>query len=156
MFDGMRLIMLRILPLLFLIITLSCIRTESDTPYLSGFDFDGDKQNDRIDYSFSGGAHCCYTISIFLTSSKTTYDFPFQFDGGYITGLDDSNPDTFYIDDFDRDGLPEIFLKTNTYNEDVLDMPQEWRDTYNIQSNLLLIDYYNHQFRVIDFSKANQ
>ena len=70
-------------------------------------------------------------------------------------GLDDSNPDIFYIDDFDKDGLPEIFLKINTYNDDMTDIPREWQDTYNIKSNYILIDYCHSQLNVIDFDKAN-
>ncbi|MBN1524140.1 MAG: hypothetical protein JW904_06655 [Spirochaetales bacterium] len=129
----------------------SCNKDETQLPYLSRFDFDNDNIHDTINYSYSGGAHCCYQISLFLSSSNTTQTFPFQIDGGYIGGFDDSKPDTFFIKDFDNDGLPEIYLKINTYNGDPIDIPIEWQEAYNIQTHYILIDYYNNKIRVIDF-----
>jgi hypothetical protein len=149
----MRLDMMKITILLIsLAIIFSCSKSNADLPYLSRFDFDGDHKEDRIEYSYSGGAHCCYQINLFLSSTNAYYNFPFQIDGGYVFGLDDSQPDTFYIDDFDKDGLPEIFLKINTYNGELLEIPQEWQAAYNIHSNRILIDYVDNQLIIRDYT----
>lgn len=46
--------------------------------WLDSFDIDGDKINDHIDFDFSGGAHCCYKISIKLSSDSVEKKFPFE------------------------------------------------------------------------------
>src|SRR5690349_14031592 len=71
--------------------------------FLSKFDLDGDGVNDRINFDFSGGAHCCYKISIVLTSDKIERNYPFQMDGGYVGGVDNSKPHQFDIRDVDGD-----------------------------------------------------
>ena len=132
----------------------SCVTNQDAVPYLSRFDFDGDGKNDKIMYTFSGGGHCCYRISLFLSSSRITYEFPFKIDGGYVKGLDNSNPDTFYIADYDHDGLPEIFLKIQTYNDEPLAIPREWREKYQISSHYILIEYEDNGILVKDYTPA--
>ena len=63
------------------------------TNWLNSFDLDGDTITDKISFSFSEGAHCCYKIIITLSSEKKEQSFPFEMDGGYIAGVDNSCPD---------------------------------------------------------------
>jgi hypothetical protein len=78
---------------------------------MNKFDIDGDGEKDKIEYCFSGGAHCCYKISVLLSKNKKRYDYPFEMDGGYVGGLDLSQTNHFFIKDYDKYGLPEIFMK---------------------------------------------
>ncbi len=115
------------------------------------YDFDGDKKADQIRASFSGGAHCCYRISINSSSLNRVIDFPFEMDGGYVGGLDLSNPNNFYVKDFDNDGRPELYMRINSYNGRAGDIPEEWQKRYGITSNQILIDFANGGFVVSDF-----
>jgi|GEM_PF-2743924 len=119
--------------------------------WLNEFDFDGDSINDQIYFDFSGGAHCCYKISIVLTSTSTEIKFPFEMDGGYIGGVDNSQPDQFDIRDIDSDGLPEIVMRIQTYNGLSDTIPAEWHTEYGIKSNLIVIEYTGGQIITRDY-----
>ncbi len=131
--------------LILTIVTLNCkTKIKNDLPdknWMNKYDIDGDGKNDEIDYSFSGGAHCCYKISVLLTKNKKRYNFPFQMDGGYIGGLDLSCKNNFSIKDYDDDGLPEIFMKIISKN---------WTKKYGIKSNYIVIEYENNKLIVWD------
>ncbi|MES0490769.1 MAG: hypothetical protein ABUK01_12295 [Leptospirales bacterium] len=114
------------------------------------FDFDGDQNIDKIMYSFSGGAHCCYTISVHLSLSNTVVKFPFDMDGGYII-FDLSQPDNFFIKDYDRDGAPEIYMHIANYNGTDQPIPPEWTRVYGIRTNKILIDFKDGKFNVSDY-----
>lgn len=75
------------------------------------FDFDIDGRIDSIYYQYSGGAHCCYSLSVYLSSKKTKFDIPFEMEGGYLF-FDLSRPDNFSIYDIDKDNRPEIFINS--------------------------------------------
>lgn len=111
--------------------------------YLQNRDIDGDKISDDIIFDYSGGAHCCYKMSIYLSSKDSTYSYPFQMDGGYEFGIvDGSQPQQFRVDDLDRDGLPEIFMVISTYNGEVYEIEEEWTMTYGFKTNYIVFDYY--------------
>jgi len=116
------------------------------------FDFDGDGSNDTIKYFYSGGAHCCYTIAVELTGNNRVYNYPFEMDGGYMYGLDLSQTDHFNIKDYDKDGLPEIFMEINTYNGEKFPLPLEWTQEYGIKSNYIIIEYKNNELVVRDWA----
>jgi hypothetical protein len=126
--------------------------TKPETHWSGQFDFDGDGVNDRVMYEFTGGAHCCYLVSVFLSSDAVLHEFPFEMDGGYEGGLDLSKPGHFSIKDYDEDGLPEIFMEINTYNDEIFEIPSEWTEAYGITSNYILIDYKNEKLVVNYYS----
>lgn len=75
------------------------------------YDFDEDQKIDSIFYTYSGGAHCCYTLSIKLSSNQERTEIPYLIEGGYLGGLDLSQPDNFNIFDIDKDKRTEIFIR---------------------------------------------
>jgi len=121
--------------------------------WLDRFDIDGDRINDHIDFDFTGGAHCCYKIHIVLSSDKIERRFPFEMDGGYIGKVDNSQPDQFDINDMDTDGLPEILMRIQTYNNETEPIPLTWQNKYGFKSNRIVIDYHNGQLKIKDYSR---
>ena len=126
-------------------------KESEDVNWFERFDFDGDGKIDTIRYSYTGGAHCCYLISLKLSSKKEIYNFPFELDGGYIV-FDLSQPDKFNIQDYDHDNLPEIYLEIATYNGTSNPIPEEWQNTYGIKTNKVLIDFREGELSVIDYT----
>ncbi|HEY0029776.1 MAG TPA: glycoside hydrolase family 25 protein [Bacteroidia bacterium] len=121
--------------------------------WLSSFDLDGDKIKDQITFDFSGGAHCCYTMNILLSSLKKEYKLPFNMDGGYLMGVDDSQPDKFAILNMDDDSLPEIKMTIETYNGEESPLPLSFRLEYGIKTNYIIIQYENGALKVRDQKK---
>ncbi len=80
------------------------------------FDFDADGKVDTLSYTYSGGAHCCYRITVDLSRTKERIALPYKVEGGYL-GFDLSKPDNFAIKDMDNDGIPEILLKVAEQTE---------------------------------------
>lgn len=83
---------------------------EQDLSWQSRYDFDQDNKIDTISYTYSGGAHCCYYLSINLSSLQQEVEIPYEIEGGYMF-FDLSKPDNFNILDIDKDERPEIFIK---------------------------------------------
>ena len=123
------------------------------TGFLDNRDLDGDGKADKIDYDYTGGGHCCYKFKITLTTDSKTREFGFDMDGGYVRGIDDSQPNHFNIKDFDDDGLPEIFIEIETYNGELLELPYVVQEKYGISTNYILIDYMHGELTVKDFPK---
>jgi hypothetical protein len=119
--------------------------------WLDTFDIDGDSINDHIYFDYSGGAHCCYKINIVLSSDKKVRNFPFEMDGGYVGGVDNSQPNQFDIRDIDQDGLPEIIMRIQTYNEKSGTIPKNWKDDYGVISNFIVIEYIGGQIKIGDY-----
>lgn len=153
----MRLLLLFLLPCLQISLfaqadnNLDTIPIHAKTNWLNNFDFDGDHQIDSISFDYTGGAHCCYHISIKLSSTKKFYHYPFEMDGGYMFDVDNSWPDKFDIQDYDKDGLPEIKMKIQTYNGEIAKIPLKWKTTYHIKSNTILIEYEKEKLITRDF-----
>lgn len=124
--------------------------------WLDKFDFDGDSINDHIYFDFSGGAHCCYKINIVLSSDKKERKFPFEMDGSYIGGVDNSQPDQFDIRNIDSDGLPEILMRIQTYNGESETIPTKWKTDYGIKSNYIVIEYNDGQIKITDYTSKVQ
>ncbi|HNW88377.1 MAG TPA: hypothetical protein PKN48_01870 [Bacteroidales bacterium] len=119
--------------------------------WLDTFDVDGDSINDHIYFTFSGGGHCCYKINMVLSSDKKKRKFPFEMDGGYVSGVDNSQPDQFDIRDIDSDGLPEIVMRIQTYNGEPEPIPASWKADYGIKSNVIVIEYTDGQIKTKDY-----
>ncbi len=122
--------------------------------YLQGRDLDGDNKEDKISFSIPNGAHCCYKITIKLSSNNTTYNYPFNMDGGYINNVDGSIPNQFKIEDIDNNGLPEIIMQIATYNGIKETIPIEWTKRYGITTNNIIIEFKNKQLMVNDYKNA--
>jgi hypothetical protein len=118
--------------------------------WLKSFDLDGDKINDDIYFDYSGGAHCCYHIHIKLSSNQFVYSYPFEMDGGYLFEVDNSWPDKFDIQDYDKDGLPEIKMMIQTYNGEATKIPTAWSRKYKIKSNTILFEYEKDKLIIHD------
>ncbi len=72
------------------------------------YDFDSDGKIDTINYSYSGGAHCCYKLSVYLSYYSRWVEIPYYVDGGYI-GFDLSKPENFNVK-LDNEGVPGFVL----------------------------------------------
>lgn len=118
--------------------------------YQTSWDFDNDGENDVIYFDYSGGAHCCYQITIYTSSDSTYRSFPFEMDGGYVMGVDDSSPEQFYIDDFDKDGITEIHMLVYTYNADFYEIDEKITEQYGFITNSILFDYQDTGFIIKD------
>jgi hypothetical protein len=124
---------------------------DSVSNWLDQFDIDGDKINDHIYFNYSGGGHCCYKINIILSSDNKERKLPFEMDGGYISGVDNSQPDQFDIRDIDNDGLPEILMRIQTYNDETDLIPTKWTTDFRIKTNYIVIEYNKGQLITRDF-----
>ncbi len=129
------------------------IPDDSVSNWLDQFDIDGDKINDHIYFDFSGGGHCCYKITIVLSSDNKKRKFPFEMDGGYIVGVDNSQPEQFDIRDIDNDGLPEILMRIQTYNGEADVIPTKWTTDFGIKTNYIVIEYNEGQLITSDFKE---
>lgn len=123
------------------------------TNWLDTYDLDGDYVNDHIYFSYTGGGHCCYKINIVLSVDKKERKFPFEIDGGYINGIDKSNPKQFDIKDIDKDGLPEILLRINSYNNIDFELQRKWQKEYGIKTNYIIIEFLNGDLKLRDFEE---
>lgn len=126
---------------------------QESTNYLQHRDFDGDGLEDYLIFSYSGGAHCCYSLSLAISSLSDTINYPFEMDGGYGFGIvDGSNHDQFDIDDYDADGLEEIFMGISTYNGELNLIEDEWTKEYGIHSNYIIFDFKEGKIRLLDYN----
>ena len=108
--------------------------------WTSSFDFDGDKKKDSITYKFTGGAHCCYQITVLLTSTKKAVRIPFFINGSYMI-FDLSQPNNFYIKDYNNDGLPDIFIHAYSYNGTNIKIPEKIKKRYGIKTNNVITSF---------------
>lgn len=125
---------------------------EESVNYLRNRDFDGDGKEDFVGFDYTGGAHCCYRMTLKLSSMKDSIHYPFEMDGGYGFGIvDGSNYDQFTVEDVDEDGLPEIFMGIQTYNGIKDPIPKKWTRKYGIQSNYIIFDFIDGAIILEDF-----
>jgi hypothetical protein len=116
-------------------------------------DLDGDGLCDRIDSEFSGGAHCCYRVGAALSSTGEEVMLPFELDGGYVSGLDLSQPDRFAIRTREA-GLPELLIEINTYNGKPLPLDPEWARRYGIRTHRIAVCFAGGRVQVRDQATA--
>ncbi len=101
---------------------------QDERSYLTSFDLDGDSTLDRVSFSFTGGAHCCYMPHIWLSSDSSERKYPFRMDGGYVGGIDGSKPKQFRIEDLDADAMPEVFMRIEVYGAPQRNVPKKWTE----------------------------
>jgi hypothetical protein len=128
---------------------------DDGVPWTHAFDFDGDGVNDTVEVTFTGGAHCCYRLAVRLTSTGARHRLPFQLDGGYVGGLDLSQPRRFYIRRTDGD-LPELLMQIETYNGKPEPLPDVWRQQYGIRTHYVAVGFVRGQPRVRDWPSMEQ
>ena len=125
---------------------------EESRNYLENRDFDGDNLSDFLYFDYSGGAHCCYTMSLKLSTLEDTLHYPFEMDGGYGFGIvDGSQYDQFHVEDYDNDGLPEIFMMISSYNGEKYPVLKEWTQEYGFSTNYILFDFKNNAVSITDY-----
>lgn len=122
-----------------------------DIPWTQAYDFDGDNKNDSIEVTFTGGAHCCYRLAVRLSATGTTHRLPFELDGGYVGGLDLSQPQRFSIRT-SPNGAPELNMQIATYNGVSQPLPPGWKQRYGIRSHRIGISFVRDQMRVRDIA----
>jgi hypothetical protein len=126
-----------------------------DIPWTQAYDFDGDNKNDTTEVTFTGGAHCCYRLAVRLSASGTTQRLPFELDGGYVGGLDLSQPHRFSIRT-SPSGAPELILQIATYNGVPQALPPDWTKRYGIRSHRIGVSFVHGQMRVRDIVPENR
>ena len=109
-------------------------------------DLDGDGRLDRIDLSFTGGAHCCYRVAVHLSSTGADIALPFQLDGG-----GPGPRDTLDVGDHDGDGASDLRMTIETYNGERLPIPRRWKRRYGIRTHTILVSFRRGRLRVRDW-----
>lgn len=117
----------------------------------SNFDFDGDKIKDSIITNFTGGANCCYTLSVNLSKSQKTIDIPFLIDGGYMI-FNLSKKENFNIKDYNNDKIYEILINLEHFERDFsTDDFNKLKKKYSFQSNKVIVDLSAGKLKVKDY-----
>jgi len=110
----------------------------ADPSWATRFDFDGDHVPDPIVSSFSGGAHCCYKLSVELSQTHRVVALPFELDGGYVRGLDLSQPDNFHVE-VGPDGIAALRMHIANYAGRGDPLPLAWVRAYGIHSHWIRV-----------------
>ena len=116
------------------------------------FDLDGDGRNDHIEVQHTGGAHCCYKLSVQLTRGQR-YELPFQLDGGYVGGLDLSRPQQFAINSAPGE-VPELLMQIETYNGKPQPLPPKWARQFGVRSHHIGVSFPEGRLRVRDLNPS--
>jgi hypothetical protein len=98
----------------------------SSAAWQDRYDLDGDGVRDRIEIGATGGAHCCYTLAIISGKTGARTELPFELDGGYIGGLDLSQPERFTVA-VAASGTARLILEVATYGGEPQPLPAAWR-----------------------------
>jgi hypothetical protein len=121
-------------------------------PWQQRYDLDGDGRRDRIEVSFSGGAHCCYTIAVWLSSTGKRLAIPFEIDGGYVGGLDLSRKEHFDVFVQHGGGEPDepvLKMEILTYGSSKLEpIPRSWRRRWGVDSHYIAVHLRGGRMRV--------
>ena len=121
------------------------------SPWTHQYDFDGDGAKDRVEVSFSGGAHCCYRVGVRLAGKRHVISLPFELDGGYMGGLNLSQPSHFNVRDYNGDGRPDLCMEIATYNGKRHAIPKEWTERYGVRTNRVLVTFPKAEAKVQDY-----
>jgi hypothetical protein len=114
------------------------------------FDFDGDDEKDSVEVEYTGGAHCCYRLTVHLTSTHQRHRLPFLLDGGYVGGLDLSQPKRFTIQKNEAE-LPEMLMEIATYNGVAQPLPGAWKERYDIHTHHIAVGFAQGRLSVRDW-----
>lgn len=112
------------------------------------YDFDGDGKNDEIMVDFTGGAHCCYRLTVRLSLTGKAHRLPVFLDGGYV-GAEDllSKPERFSIHKTD-DALPKLLMHVNTYNGEPYPLPKTWKRRFKLKTNFIAVGFPHGRLQV--------
>jgi len=123
--------------------------------YSDLWDIDGDSIKDTLEFKSNGGAHAYYNLKIWLSSTKEWISYPhFYSDTPYPTTVESLDEleeyyPQFVVQDFDNDGIEEIYLNLNhSFAPDALILKK-----YELTSTRLLIDFRENKLVVVDFKK---
>jgi len=117
------------------------------------YDFDGDGKNDEIEVEFTGGAHCCYRLTVWLSLTGKRRRLPVFLDGGYVGGLDPrTQPNHFTIRKIDG-SLPELLMEVNTYNGEPDPLPRSWKRRFKLKTNFVIVSFARGRLRVRDWPR---
>ncbi|MEM7675698.1 MAG: hypothetical protein AAF449_06805 [Myxococcota bacterium] len=122
----------------------------STAPWTERFDFDGDGINDYVDVAYTGGAHCCYRLSVRLSTTGVREDLPFELDGGYWGGLDLSRPKRFDVRKTDG-VLPELIMTIEVYNGRPSPLPNRLTEKYGIRTHRVAVGFPKGRLRIRDW-----
>jgi hypothetical protein len=128
------------------------VRDADPRAWRTAYDWDGDGKNDDVDDRFSGGAHCCYTLGVRLSSRRKMVWLPFWMDGGIDYGYPMDFPDLpeqFSIGRTPK-GLPEMRIEILTSSGLRAPLPQSWRDRYGIRSHHIGVSFPRGDVRLRD------
>jgi hypothetical protein len=135
----------------FFLALVGCQAPAPASPWREAYDLDGDGRRDRLLTEYTGGAHCCYRIGAALTTRGETVMLPFELDGGYVGGLDLSQPERFAIRT-SPDGLPELLLEIATYNGEQLPLDPEWTRRYRFRTHRVAVCFAGGRVLVRDLA----
>jgi hypothetical protein len=96
----------------------------ADLSWMHSHDFDGDGKRDVVDVEFTGGAHCCYRLTVTLSSGRAIA-LPFDLDGGYVGGLTLERPANFTVE-VGADGVARFVMTIAAYGGRFEPIPAEW------------------------------
>jgi hypothetical protein len=115
------------------------------------FDFDGDRIIDSIYYQSTGGANCCYELSVRLSKFQKLLKIPFLVDGGYLF-FDLSQKENFNIIDQNNDGTFEIFINIDHIERDfATDELNSLQDKYGFKTSKIRVDLSEGEIKVFDY-----
>ncbi|MEZ4399283.1 MAG: hypothetical protein R3B06_04645 [Kofleriaceae bacterium] len=102
----------------------------------TGYDFDGDGRPDRITDEFTGGAHCCYRLTIHASASGASLAVPFDLDGGNPGGIAASPGVSAVVG---PDGRAQLRVQIATYAGQREPLPVAWRQAWHLRRNQALV-----------------
>ena len=122
--------------------------------YSNKWDFDGDKQNDSLFFIGNGGAHAYFYPRIILSSDGLTRNFStVQIDMPYFMPIETlkkwktNSGVQFIVDDFDNDGVQDIYLN---FNNPFGDIPKAWK-IQGIKTKYVLLRFRGKKLSVKDY-----
>lgn len=102
-------------------------------------DLDGDRVPDVIEATHSGGAHCCTSLAVTLSSCGTRIALPFRIDAGLYEVIDP-----------DGDGVSSMLVTTHTYNAERFPLEPEITTAWGIRANDVLVHFSECQVSMED------
>lgn len=122
---------------------------QSDDEWTTRYDFDGDGRPDRIDVSFSGGAHCCYLLAVHTSKNNRVVAIPFEIDGGYVGGLSLAQPGHFDIKK-GRNGVARFQIQIAVYGGRPRPIPAKWTNRFGIHTHSIEVEIRSGRLRALD------
>ena len=119
--------------------------------YSGNWDFDGDGILDNLFFVSTTGAHAFYYLKIESSTEEKYEDLKFiEIDFPCLDSTKDMSNELnhFAVNDFDKDGLPEIYIRVNS----CFGIPGKWRRK-GLSSNCMIIEYVDNKMRIRNSEK---